>query len=244
MNESGAAQASLGVLMLETRFPRILGDIGNPGTWPFPVSFRVVDGASPQRVVREQAAGLLDAFCNAAQELIDAGADGISTTCGFLSLFQKDIAARCSVPVATSSLMQAAVVERLLPPDQRVGILTISAATLEPQHLAAAGVPEGTPVMGTDGGLEFTRAILGDELELDVARAEQDIVDAGMELLSQHPEVGAIVLECTNMSPYSHALLAATGVPVFDIVSFLTWFHAGLVPRDFGTGERGIAKSG
>jgi Asp/Glu/hydantoin racemase len=231
--------ARLGILMLEARFPRIPGDMGNATTWPFPVLYKVVKGASPRRVVRERAAGLLDAFLEAAKELTDLGTDGITTNCGFLSLFQEDIARRVGVPVATSSLMQAPFIERVLPPGQRVGILTISAATLTPEHLSAAGVAEDTPVVGTDGGREFSRAILGDELELDVAAAERDILDAGETLVQENPNVGAILLECTNMSPYARALSEHVARPVFDIVSFVTWFHAGLRPRDFSAQRDG-----
>ena len=46
--------ASVGILMLETRFPRIPGDMGNAGTWPFPVLYKVVRGASPDHVVRRE----------------------------------------------------------------------------------------------------------------------------------------------------------------------------------------------
>jgi hypothetical protein len=95
-------------------------------------------------------------------------------------------------------------------------------------------VPEDTPVIGTDGGEEFTRAILGDEPRLDVAAAERDILKAGEELIDRHPETGAVLLECTNMGPYARALSEQIGRPVFDIVSFMAWFHSGLSPRDFG----------
>lgn len=226
--------AAVGILMLETRFPRIPGDMGNAETWPFPVLYKVVKGASPQRVVKERANGLLDAFLDGARELAGLGADGITTTCGFLSLFQRDIAAHVGVPVATSSLMQGPMIARVLPPGRQVGILTISAKTLTPEHLAAAGVAADTPVVGTDDGREFTRAILGDEPALDVAAAERDIMEAGEALVRRHPQVGAVLLECTNMAPYASALGEHLGLPVFDIVSFITWFHAGLRPRDFG----------
>ncbi len=85
--------APLGILMLEARFPRIPGDMGNAGTWPFPVLYRVVRGASPERVVLRAAAGLLDDFLAAAAELVGAGAEAITTNCGFLSLFQRELAA-------------------------------------------------------------------------------------------------------------------------------------------------------
>ena len=103
--------ATVGILMLETRFPRIPGDIGNGETWPFPVLYKVVKDASPNRVVAERARGLLPAFLAAAKELVDLGAEGITTSCGFLSLFQAELAGHVGVPVATSSLMQVPFVQ-------------------------------------------------------------------------------------------------------------------------------------
>src|SRR5215472_16641479 len=131
--------ARVGMLMLETRFPRIPGDMGNAGTWPFPVLYKVVPGASPRRVVCDKAEGLLDEFLDAAAELVRLGVDGITTTCGFLSLYQREISTHAGVPVATSSLMQIPFIERILPPGKRVGVLTISAASLTEAHLRAAG---------------------------------------------------------------------------------------------------------
>jgi Asp/Glu/hydantoin racemase len=223
--------AAVGILMLEARFPRIPGDVGHAATWPFPVHYAVVAGASPERVVRRRAEGLLDGFLAAARELVARGADGLTTNCGFLSVFQAELAAAVGVPVATSSLMQAPLIERLLPPGRRVGILTISQATLTPAHLQAAGVAPDTPVVGTEGGREFSRVILGDELEMDVLACERDILDAGAALVRGWPAVGAILLECTNMCPHAAALRAHTGLPVFDMVSFVTWFQSGLQPR-------------
>src|SRR5882724_12102491 len=193
--------ASVGILMLETRFPRIPGDMGNGTTWPFPVLYKVVPGATPDRVVRHKSAGLINAFLDAAAELVQLGADGITTTCGFLSLYQREIAALAGVPVATSSLMQIPFIERILPPGRRVGVITISAGSLTEEHLIAAGADPKTPVVGTDNGREFSRVIINDEERLDAAAAEQDIFDAGDALIATHPDTGAVLLECTNMVP-------------------------------------------
>src|SRR6266566_9710781 len=226
--------ARVGILMLEARFPRIPGDMGNALTWPFPVLYRVVPGASPRRVVYDKAQGLLPDFLEAAEELVRLGADGITTTCGFLSLFQRDIAAHVGVPVATSSLMQIPFIERILPPGKRVGVVTISGASLTGEHLRAAGADPATPIVGTDEGSEFTRVIINDEERLDVAAAEQDILAAGDALIGSHSDIGAVLLECTNMVPYARALSERVRLPVFSIYSFVTWFQAGLAPRDFG----------
>ena len=225
--------AAVGILMLEARFPRIPGDMGNALTWPFPVHYRVVRDASPDRVVRGGAEGLLGRFVDAARDLVADGVDGITTNCGFLSLFQEELAAAVGVPVATSSLMQVGMVNRLLPPGRCAGILTISGSTLTAQHLDKAHVPQGTPVGSTEGLREFTRAILGNELQLDVEAARQDNVDAARALQAAHPDLGAIVLECTNMIPYAADIRRATGLPVFSILSFVTWFQSSLQPRVF-----------
>src|SRR5215218_2214397 len=131
--------APLGILMLEARFPRIPGDMGNAGTWPFPVLYRVVRGASPERVVLQGALGLLPDFIAAAEDLVAQGAEAITTNCGFLALFQREIAAAVGVPVATSSLLQVPWVQATLPPGKRVGLVTVSGSSLTPAHLAGAG---------------------------------------------------------------------------------------------------------
>lgn len=226
--------ASVGILMLDARFPRIPGDMGNALSWPFPVLYKVVRDASPERVVKRRAEGMLDAFIAAARELVADGADGITTNCGFLSLYQAELAAAVKVPVAASSLMQVEMVNRLLPTGKRAGVLTISASSLTPEHLEKAHVPPDTPVGSTEGGREFTRAIVGNELELDVELARQDNVEAARALHATHPDLGALVLECTNMVPYAADIRAATGLPVFSIHSFVTWFQSGLAPRRFG----------
>jgi len=226
--------APLGILMLEAKFPRIPGDMGNATTWPFPVLYRVVSGASPEKVVLKGAAGLLPDFIDAAKDLVRLGAEAITTNCGFLSLFQKEIAGAVGVPVATSSLMQVPWVQATLPPGKRVGLVTVSGSTLTPAHLAGAGVPLDTPVVGTENGREFFRVLIKAEKDdMDIALAEQDVVGAGRDLVANHPDIGAIVLECTNMPPYAAAMQAAVGLPVYDIYSMITWFHAGLRPRAF-----------
>lgn len=224
--------APLGILMLDARFPRVPGDMGNATTWPFPVLYRVVRGATPERVVLDGARGLLPDFLDAAAELVALGAEAITTNCGFLSLFQRELAVHVAVPVATSSLVQVPLVQATLPPGRRVGLVTVCAGSLTPTHLEAAGVPLDIPVAGTEGGQEFFRVLIRAEKEsMDVALAERDVVDAARTLVERHPDVGAIVLECTNMPPYAAAVQAATGRPVFDIYTLVSWFHGGLRPR-------------
>lgn len=233
-NKSGQQlKASVGILMLETHFPRILGDLGNAASWDFPVQYSIVKGASAPKALGANSDALLESFITAGKELVENGAHGITTSCGFLSLMQKELSAAIDAPVAASSLMQVPWVQSLLPPDKRVGVLTVHAENLTKEHLRAAGAALDTPVEGTENGEEFTRVILNDEPSMDIDKARLDNLLAAQNLIAKHDNIGAIVLECTNMVPYAADIQLKTGLPVFSIYTFINWFQAGLVAKRF-----------
>ncbi len=230
MREPGgqdAGAASVGVLMLDTRFPRIPGDIGNAETFDFPVRYHRVVGATAERVVCRSESDLLPLFVEGARLLEHEGVRAITTSCGFLARFQPELAAAVSVPVFTSTLMLVPLVERMLPPDRAVGVMTVDAAALRAEHLRGAGITPSMRVVvaGLETEKEFTRVLLEDLLTLDVEAARAEHVAVARRLIAAHPEIGAIVLECTNMPPYREAVQAATGLPVFDITTFVRMVH-------------------
>jgi hypothetical protein len=216
--------------MLETAFARPPGDIGNAESFSFPVIFEVVPGASASLVVRGRAQGLLEPFIEAGRRLADRGALGLMTSCGFLALHQAALTTALPVPIATSSLLQVPLVQTLLPQDRRVGVLTASAQDLGPAHLEAVGAAPDTPIAGLDPEGHFATVLLGGNAPLDMVKAEADLLTAAARLVDAHPEIGAIVLECTNMGPYRSALARQTGLPVFDVISLARWFYSGLCP--------------
>lgn len=225
--------ASVGVMMLDTQFPRIYGDIANANTWPFPVQYRIVKGASPDQVVRNKAEGLLDGFIQAGKDLVAHGADGLTTNCGFLALIQDKVKDAIDVPVATSSIMQVPMVNNMLGGEKRAGIITISKEHLTDEHLRIANVPLDTPIIGTEGGREFTHKILDDLPEIDFDLCKEDLKDAARDMVAKHKDVGAIVLECTNMAPYAADIREITRLPVYSIYTHICWLQSGLVPRRF-----------
>ncbi|WP_321896182.1 aspartate/glutamate racemase family protein [Paraburkholderia heleia] len=221
---------SVGVLMLDTRFPRFPGEIGNARTWSLPVQFKIVRGATPERVVERNGEGLLLPFIEAAQELIDLGVSGITTSCGFLALFQKDLSEALPVPVATSALLQAPFVQAMLPAGRRVGILTFNAQALTKKHLAAVGVDPATPIEGMPSDSLFRQVFSDSGKTAYFTILEAEMVRAANSLVMRHQDIGAIICECTNMPPFAAAIGAATGLPVFDIVTLIRWFMLGLQP--------------
>ncbi|WP_229883080.1 aspartate/glutamate racemase family protein [Pseudorhodoferax aquiterrae] len=209
-----AATGWLGVVMLDTRFPRPLGDIGHPDSFGCAVRHMRVAGAWPREVVGSPTAlrAMAPAFVDAVRALAAQGACAVTTSCGFLVLLQDLLQAVTPVPVRSSSLLQ---LPPLLDAAQRVGVLTIDARALTPAHLHAAGVPSArlpdVVVQGVAPDSHFVAAILGNADALDAARAEAEVVAAALALQARAPELRTLVLECTNLPPYAAAVQAATG---------------------------------
>ncbi|OGP90018.1 MAG: hypothetical protein A2156_01375 [Deltaproteobacteria bacterium RBG_16_48_10] len=224
----------IGILMLETKFPRIPGDIGNATTWNFPVLYKIIKKATPDVAVRKGAEGLLEPFVRGAQELEKEGVRAITTTCGFLGLFQKEMSSAVQIPVFTSSLMQVPLVYSMLKPTQKVGILTIHSKSLTQRHLSSVGADSIPHVIyGTEKEEEFSRAILDDEIEMDVKKSKEEIVRVAIRMVTEHPEIGAFVLECTNMPPYAASIQKEIGLPIFDIYTLVMLMYNAVVKRDF-----------
>ena len=224
----------IGILMLETQFPRIPGDIGNATTWDFPVLYKIIQKVTPDLVVRKGAPGLLEEFIREAQELEKEGVRAITTNCGFLALFQKEMASAVNIPVFTSSLMQVPLAYMMIKQSQKVGIITIHAKSLTQKHLSCVGADKIPHIIyGTEGEEEFSRVILDDEMELDVNKSRDELVRVAKRMVSENPEVGAIVLECTNMPPYAGAIQKEIDLPIFDIYTLVIMVYHAVVKRNF-----------
>jgi hypothetical protein len=218
----------LGILTLDTHFPRIPGDLGAPETFPFPVRIVAVQGADVEGVVHRGDRALVDRFVVAARGLVASGCVGIVTTCGFLVRWQQDLAHAAGVPVLTSALLQLPLLARCMAAGRRVGVVTYSAPDLDDATLAAAGADPATPVEGVAADSCFARTIRHGATALDRGEMAADVVDAARRLHARHPQLGAIVLECANMPPYRDAVADAIGLPVFDAAQAAAWFHSGL----------------
>jgi Asp/Glu/hydantoin racemase len=207
----------LGVLMLDTRFPRPPGDVGNRETYSragIPVRFVTVQGASPRKIVQDADPSFLQPFVDAAVALTAQGARLISTSCGFLARYQTVLQAAVPVPVVTSSLLQCRGLDR-------VGIVTFDAQSLSRPLLDAVDVPADAVVEGIAPGCEMHARILANAPEMDLAEVERNVVDAARRLAARDSGLRNIVLECTNMPPYRDAVARATGLPVHDIETLL-----------------------
>ena len=231
----------IGILCLDTCYGRPPGHIRNASTFRFPVMYRVVGGATARRVVKDADAELLDPFIKAARELEQEGVMAITGSCGFLALFQDQLTDSVDIPVFTSSLIQIPMVYRMLHRDRKVGILTASKSTLTGAHLKAVGA-EGVPVCvaGMDDQQEFCEVVIeGRRNELDLGRLGKEVLAVVDRLAEDHPEMGALLIECTDLPPFAHLIQERIGLPVFDIVTLTNMVYEtlartpyqGIMPR-------------
>lgn len=212
-----AGQPVLGLLVLDTAFERIPGDLGRADSWPGTVLRQVVPGAVPSAVVKaatgpQDLEPLLGAFVRAARDLVAQGAQAITTSCGFLVLAQQALQAAVDVPVVSSGLLQ---LPDVLAREAQVGVLTASAQALGSAHLGAAGVVsarlQDVLVQGMPADGHFAAAILRGEVALDPAQVEREVVAAASALRQRARGLRTLVLECTNLPPYADAIREATG---------------------------------
>ena len=210
--------------MLDTSFPRILGDAGNSDSYPFEVRIKVVEGAGALDVVRSNKPSpeLVLAFCNAAKELERQGAVGLISTCGFLIHVQEEIARAVQIPVMVSALSLYPLLARLFV-GAPIGVLTASSTSLNGSALALAGISEGdVEIEGLETCDAFRDSILTGRSDRVSMLDEKAIATAAAEracmILQRKPETAAFLLECGNLPPYSAAITAATGKPVYSIL--------------------------
>ncbi len=220
----------IGIIMLDTIFPRIQGDVGNPATFDFPVRYHVVTGASPERVVIQADKSLIQPFIDAGRSLIEDGAFALATSCGFLALFHKELIQALDVPVFSSSLLQVHMAQSIIRKDQRVGIITARKESLTLEHLSAIGIQQyPLAIIGMEQAEEFSSVFVKGRPTIDIEKCGHEMRTTAMKLKKQHPDIGAIVLECTNMPPYSEIIHRVTGgLPVFDVVTMINYAHATL----------------
>ena len=157
----------------------------------------------------------------------------ITGACGFMALFQREVQQALKIPVFLSPLRQLPFIYQIT--GKKVGIITADATNLSAKHFSSTGVPEDFPMViaGMESQPEFSSAILKEKVTLDSHKIEDEIVGVAKEMVSQHPDIGSILLECSDLPPYAHAIQAAVGLPVFDFFTMINYVHTTLIRKRF-----------
>ena len=168
----------IGILCLESLFPKPRGHMRNPLTYGFPTVTRVIRGVDIPRLLFNPTPDLLEPFIQAAKELEADGVQAITGSCGFMARFQSQIAAELHIPVFLSSLLQLPLVRLMHGEKAEIGVLTASSQALTPAHFANCATPmESVHIRGMEGNPEFWETIIeGKRHDFDMERLEAEIV--------------------------------------------------------------------
>lgn len=212
----------VGVIMLNTRFPRLPGDIACSLSFDAECKIIRLDKSRVANIVQDQIASeLIEEIVSAALQLQTDNATIITTSCGFLGLIQKQIQARLRVPFVASSLSLIPLLRTLFGANTPIGVMTFDSTTLGKQHFTGSW-DQHICIAGIENGQELHSVIKNDDTTLNRELAQRDALAAADSLLEQGAR--CLLLECTNLSPYKPAIRKHTGLPVFDLVDTINWF--------------------
>lgn len=225
----------IGILCAGWHIPFIPGDLNNANTFDFPVRYLSVPGASGADVLSGNDSSFEEMFVAAAQQLEREGVRAITGNCGFMASYQQAVASKVDVPVFMSSLLQAPMLARLLGANRKLAVLVANRSSVTDRLLASAGITDLDRIVfeGLDHRTHWNEVILQETGVLDEDRMRAEVVDTAHDLLSRDPATGAFLLECSDLPPYSAAVHAATGLPVFDWAGFIRYVHGAVVPRSY-----------
>ena len=221
----------VGILMSDSNIPRIPGDPGHAETFDFPVVYEVLKDFPFQDLI-DVKKDHLDILVSRARALEAKGVELVVADCGLFGYFQEDLEKALSVPFIGSSLDMIPLIGRFLPAGTKVGILTGDTRILKKAHLAASGVsPQEVVLAGMEESEEFRRVVLERELSLDPGKMRDDAVSAALKLKNKN--IGALVIECTNLITFRQDIQEALNVPVYDLVSLIEFWVSGSKKKIF-----------
>ena len=225
---------SIGILVLESHFPRLPGAIGNATTFNFPVYYRVVSGATGNRVVQSNDSEVLKIFTEEAKWLENFGVKAISTSCGFTAKYQRELADAVSIPVFSSSLLLVPLIASMLQTKKKVGIITADSRYISQDHYDGVGVDNSSvELIGLEDCKEFNEVVFHDKPLMNVELFEEEVVNKAIVLTKENPSIGAILLECSLLPPFAYAVQKAVKLPVFDFTTLINMMHMALERQMF-----------
>jgi hypothetical protein len=233
----------LGVILLDDVYPGFPGDVRNASAYPFPIQYEVAEGVDIWALVHEDdKSPCLKPIRTAAEKLTRMGCRAIAAECGYFAYFQQEITEFVEVPVFMSSLLQIPLAQQIIGSKKLVGILMAQESRLLARHLEAVGIRTGSNyVVGEamdDGRCPQFENLWYAPVRPDPPRAEyaqtvKEFLQVGIDFYEAHPDMGAMVLECTGMQPFARALQREIDIPIFSWGTLLDYAYSVVVHREY-----------
>lgn len=227
---------SIGIVYIEDVFyPIMPGNVVNACTYPFPVRMIPVKNINCDELFAcDEKVGY--AIKEACEQLEKEGVRAITGACGFFGNYQKEMSEICDVPVALSSLLQVPWVLSMLKPSQKLAILTADQKSITPRLLDNCGISDemlDRIVIKDLATSDNFSCVIKNWGEWDNDLARKDVVDKAIEAVNGSDDIGAILLECSDMPPYASSIQEEVGLPVFDFITLIKWLNSSVTQKPY-----------
>ncbi len=225
---------AIGILLLDSPVPFIPGDVANATTYDYPVRFKKVQGFSVEKALGKDESIYPD-LLNAARDLKENGVRAVTGDCGFMALHQNRLKQDLGIPVFLSSLLQIPFIRQVIADNGIIGIITASKQNLTPSFLKLMGIQDmsGIVIEGLENSQASKTAILDEKGSLDTEKIQAEVVSAAKILAEEENNVKAVLLECSVLPPYAHAVQEETGLPVFDYITMVNFVFSAVVKKTY-----------
>lgn len=225
---------TIGILLLDVWYPLLPGNVVNASTYKYPVRHKMIPGATQDRVHSGDPT-LLDDVIKAGRELENEGVRAIVGACGYLAHFQTKAAAAFHVPTYLSSMVQIPFIKAGLGPHKKIGVLCADGDSLNYELFKKVGIddPDICVVAGLGDKPEFSAILKSDRGSFNNKLLCAEVVNAAEQLVKDHQDIGAILLECSDMPPYAAAVQKAVNLPVFDFITMINWVHNSVAQKPY-----------
>jgi len=225
---------TIGILHLKVWYPLLPGNVVNANTFDFPVRYKLIPDATQLKVHRGDPS-LIENIIQAGKELEVEGVRAICGACGYLGNFQKQVSSSLDVPVFLSSLLQVNMITQGLKKNEKIGVLCADKKSFKLKLLESCGIsdPSKLVVSGIGERPNFSSILKSDRGYFDNEGIKKEVVNAAKELVIKNDNIGALLLECSDMPPYSSLVQQEIGLPVFDFITMINWVYSSVAQTPY-----------
>lgn len=225
----------IGIIYIEdVNYPMVPGNVNNAYTYNFPVLLKPVPNLNQKRLFDADPT-LADEIIALAKDMVQReGIRALSSGCGFFANFQSVVAEELDIPVALSTMVMVPWISTLIKPNQKIGVLTANASAMNENILLNCKIADASKLVVKDlrNEPEFS-CILEYRGVFDNDKVKKEVVGKAIEIIEENDDIGAILLECSDMPPYAYAIQSATQLPVFDFITLIKFLHTSVTQAPY-----------
>lgn len=218
----------VGCLVMKSWVPKPPGHISCASNYDFPIYYQPVQETNNSKIHGGNK-DVIPNIISASKELRDYGCKSLVTSCGYFGHYQKIVADMDILPTYFSTICLIPFVLRMLRPNDDIILVCYNKEKLTSDLLFSCGVSEEQlsriHIFDIINEKELGR-IIKDCGEYNVTEARNEVVNVVVEAVRKYNNIGAILLECTDLPPHSYAIQDAVNLPVFDVTTMIKFIQS------------------